>query len=72
MTRHDAGAELIVASVLVDRDTVRLAFTQAPAQNAGDDPVTALTVKWPVPLSKSFSERGLIENLIRQFVDVPR
>lgn len=71
MTRLDAGAELVVASVRVDRDTVRLAFAQAGAQNAGEDPVTALTVKWPVPLSKSFSERGLIENLIRQFVDVP-
>jgi hypothetical protein len=70
MMRHDAGAELVIRSVRIERDTVRLSFAQAPAaQNADEDPVTALTVKWPVPLSRSFSERGLIEELIRQFVD---
>ena len=72
MMRHDPGAELIVSSVRSERDTVRFTFAAAPAQNADEDPVTALTVKWPVPLSKSFSERGLIEDLIRQFVDLPR
>jgi hypothetical protein len=71
MTRHDAGAELVVGSVRVDRDTVRLAFAQGAALSADEDPVNALTVKWPVPLSRAFSERGLIENLIRQFVDFP-
>jgi hypothetical protein len=72
MMRHDAGAELVVRSVHVERDTVKFSFTQGPAQGADEDPITALTVKWPIPLSKSFSERELVENLIRQFVDVAR
>lgn len=72
MMRHDPGAELVVGSVRLERDTVRLSFAQGPAQTADEDPVTALTVKWPIPFSKSFTERELVENLIRQFVDVAR
>jgi hypothetical protein len=72
MMRHDAGAELVVSSVRVERDTVRFSFSQGAAQSADEDPVTALTVKWPIPFSKSFTERELVENLIREFVDVAR
>ena len=35
---------------------------------ADDEVVTSLTVKWPLILSKSFSERGNVEDLIQQFV----
>jgi hypothetical protein len=70
LTRYDAGARMIVKSVKIDRDAVRLGFAEAAGSNGEDDLAATLTVKWPVPLSKSFSERGLIENLIRRFIDV--
>jgi hypothetical protein len=70
LTRYDAGARLIVKSVKIERDAVRLGFAEAAGPNGEDDLAATLTVKWPVPLSKSFSERGLIENLIRRFIDV--
>jgi hypothetical protein len=70
LTRYDAGARMIVKSVRIDRDAVRLGFAEVAGSNGEDDLAATLTVKWPVPLSKSFSERGLIENLIRRFIDV--
>jgi hypothetical protein len=66
--RFDAGVELVAEKVRIERDTVRISFARRVGPDAGDDPVTSLTIKWPVPLSKSFSERDLIENLIRRFV----
>lgn len=70
LTRYDPGARMIVKSVKIDRDTVRLGFAEAAGSNGEDDLAATLTVKWPIPLSKSLSERGLIENLIRRFIDV--
>jgi hypothetical protein len=67
LARYDAGVELLVTNVRIDRDAVRLTFAKAAA---GHESVTALTVKWPAPLSKSLSERSLIEDLILRFVDV--
>lgn len=63
LTLYDAGVALKVNAVRIERDAVRLALVQA----AGDDKdvATSLTVKWPAPLSKSFSERGNIEDLIQ-------
>ena len=54
----------------MSRDTVRLSFTQPAGPDGADVPVTSLTIKWPMPLSKSFSERDVIEKLINPFVDV--
>src|SRR5262245_1896453 len=70
VTRYDRGARLIVKRVKIDRDAVLLGFAEAAGSNGPDEVAATLTVKWPVPLSKSFSERGLIENLIRRFIDV--
>ena len=69
LARYEPGVDLVVKSVRVDRDSVRLGFMQPDGPSSGDDLVTSLTIKWPVPLSKSFSERDLVENLIRRFVD---
>jgi hypothetical protein len=68
LTLYDAGVALRVNAVRVDRDFVRLTLVQA----AGDDEdvATSLTVKWPAPLSKSFSERGNIEAIIQQYLTV--
>jgi hypothetical protein len=63
---YDAGVLLKVSTARVQHDSVRLTFVQA----AGEDQelATSLTVKWPAPLSKAFSERGNIEALIQQYL----
>jgi hypothetical protein len=70
IARYDAGVELVVRSVRMDRDTVRISFVQLAGPEGPGEPVTSLTIKWPVPLSRSFSERDIIEKLIRPFLDV--
>ena len=67
LERYDPGGELIVLTARVDVDAVRLAFGRLDGVDA-ESAVTWLTVKWPVPLSKSFSERDAVENLILRFV----
>lgn len=67
LNRYDPGSELVIGRVLVDRDFVRIAFVQGASD--AEDPLTWLTVKWPVPISKSLSEADVIEGLIRQFFD---
>ena len=68
LTLYDAGVELRVRAARVERNAVRLTLVLA----AGDDEevATSLTVQWPAPLSKSFSERGNIEDLIQRFLIV--
>jgi len=68
LDRYDPGVELVVSAVRVDRDEVRFEF----ARGADTEPVTGIRIKWPVPLSKTFSERDLVENLIGQFVEINR
>lgn len=68
INRYDPGVELVVAGVRVERDEVRFEFAKA----AGEEAMTGITVKWPVPLSKSFSERDLVEGLIQEFVEIKR
>jgi hypothetical protein len=70
LARYDAGAELVVKRVRLERDTVRLSFVQPSGPEGPDVPVTSLTIKWPMPLSKSFAERDQIERLILPFVAV--
>jgi hypothetical protein len=70
ISRYDAGVEFVISRVRVDHDAVRLAFAQTGGVTGDEDPVTSLTVKWPVPLSRSFTERDPIETLIRRFVEV--
>lgn len=68
LTLYDAGVALRVSSARVERDAVRL--TLVLSANDDEEVVTSLTVKWPAPLSKSFSERGNVEDLIQQFLIV--
>ena len=70
IARYDAGVELVVRSVRIDRDTVRLSLAQMDGPDSANRPVTSLTIKWQVPLSRSFSERDVIEKLIRPYLDV--
>lgn len=69
LERYEIGFELVVSDIRIDRDTVRLMFRD-PVSETKAETATTLTVKWPMPLSKSFTERSAIENLIRGFVEV--
>jgi hypothetical protein len=66
INRYDPGAELLVTYVRVARDQVQFEFAKAD----GGEAVTGIRVKWPVPLSKDFSERALVEDLIQRFVEI--
>jgi hypothetical protein len=68
IARFGPGTDLLVSEARVDNDTVRLSLSAA-GPNGADEPVTSITVKWPVPLSRSLSERTVIENLIHRLVD---
>jgi hypothetical protein len=70
VNRHEAGVECVVRKIQMGRYTVKLVFTSTSGIDGDQDPLTSLTVKWPVPLSKSLTERALIENLIRRFVEI--
>ncbi len=69
LSRYEKGVELIVKSVRLERDSVRLSFAQT-GSDATSDTVTSLTIKWPAPLSKTLSERMQIENLILRFIAI--
>ena len=66
LRQFEPGVALIVDTVKVERNRVRLEFRQADDEEAGF--ATSLTVEWPVPLSKAFRERELIEGVIRRFI----
>jgi hypothetical protein len=70
VNRHEAGVECVVRKVQLGRNTVKLVFASTSGAHGDQDPFTSLTVKWPVPLSKSLTERDSIESLIRRFVEI--
>lgn len=80
LNRYDPGIELVVSRVQFEKDTVRLLFAQrtktaipgsGPDSVSGNgEVVTALTVKWPLPLSNNFTERDRVEALIDWFIGV--
>ena len=70
VNRYEAGVECVVRKLLFGRDTVRLVLAPSDKSALDQDPVTWLTVKWPVPLSKSLSERNPIEDLVRRYIEV--
>ena len=69
INRHEAGVECVVRKILLSRYAVKLVFASS-GLDGEQDHLTSLTVKWPVPLSKSLTEREAIENLIRVFVEI--
>jgi len=70
VARYDAGVELTVKAVKIAHDTVRLSFAQPSGPEGADAVVTSLTVKWPLPFSKTFAERDGVEKLILPYVSV--
>jgi hypothetical protein len=67
--RYDPGVELTISKILVERDFVRILLVDAKT-SFGDEPAAALTIRWPAPFSKSFEERGVIEGLIAQYLQL--
>jgi hypothetical protein len=70
LTRYEPGTKLIVRAARVNRETVRL--DMALAADVEKDRATSLTVQWPAPFSKSFSEWASVEPLILQFLTAVR
>jgi hypothetical protein len=66
ITTYEPGVELIVSDVRIERDRVRLFF--ADSRTTESTTVTSLMVQWPTPFSKSFSERGAVETIIRRYI----
>ena len=66
LARYDAGTEFIVRGAHVMLDQVRLELS-IPGDSQ-QELATALTIRWPAPLSKSFTERPNIEALILRCV----
>ena len=70
VARYDPGVELVVKSVRIEQDCVKMDLVQLTSPDGGQEPVTSITVRWPAPISKSLSERSLIESTFRNFVDL--
>jgi hypothetical protein len=66
INRFEAGVELVVGGVRVGRDEVTLEFVPP---GGGKEAVTSIRAKWPLPFSKSFTERPLLDNLLRRFIE---
>jgi len=69
VVRYEAGGSLVVKDVQVDRNRVRLSFASRAPDAPADQAATALTVQWPTDFSVAFTERPLVEDVIRQFVN---
>jgi hypothetical protein len=66
--QFSTGTQLVVARIRFDRDLVKVGFVQ-PGNDVHDDPVTTVTIKWPLPLSSAFSERDYVDALLRTYVE---
>lgn len=69
VVRYEPGGALAVKDVSVERSRVRISFRSLSPDAPADQMATALTVQWPTDFSPAFTERPLVEDLIRQFVD---
>jgi hypothetical protein len=66
--QFSTGTQLVVGRIRFDRDVVKVGFVQ-PGNDVHDDPVTTVTIKWPLPLSNAFSERDYVDALLRTYVE---
>jgi hypothetical protein len=63
---YESGVELVVSSVRIERDRLRLFLIDPRAPDS--TPATSLTIQWPTPFTRSFTERQAVDTLIRQYV----
>jgi hypothetical protein len=66
---YEPHGTLVVRDAQVDRNRVRLFFGSLAPDVPRDEVATTLTVQWPADFAPAFTERPLVEDLIRQFVD---
>jgi hypothetical protein len=71
IVRYDVGVALVVTKVWFERDTVTLTLAESAGSAAKENSETTITIRWPTPLSKSLSERQLIEGLLGWFIADP-
>ena len=64
LARYDPGATLLVRTVHIERDRVRLMLHK----DRKSDLATTLTVQWPIPLSDELAESALIDEVLARFV----
>ena len=70
LTIYESGVELIVSGVRFDRDRLRLFLIDPAAPDA--TPATSITIQWPTPFTRSFTERQAVDALIRQYIQPRR
>ena len=66
INRYDPGVELVVSGVRINPDEVTCEFAAAP----GEESVTAVRIKWPLPITKRFNERPQVEGVLQQFIEL--
>jgi hypothetical protein len=64
LVRYEPGVEFVVRKIAIERDRVRLFFHKDHKAGLA----TTLTVKWPAPLSKEFTESSLMNDVLSRFV----
>lgn len=69
VTILEPGVALVVSNVRVDRDRVRLYFSEAQAPESTT--ATSLLIQWPTTFSRGFTERAAVESLIHQYIQLP-
>ncbi len=73
LTQYEPGVELVVRSVEIERDRVRLVLAnEASTETTEKQIATTLTVQWLGNLSEALSERPEIERLMGQFIVTAR
>jgi hypothetical protein len=72
LVQYDPGVDFVITEVDIELDTVKLTLTQAVGPEKSGDALTSITVKWPVPFSKTFLEREQVEQMLRLYLaDAP-
>jgi len=71
VVRYETRGALVVKDAQIERSRVRLLLRSLASDVPPDEVATALTVQWPTDFSPAFTERPLVEGLIRQYVDEP-
>ena len=66
VTIYEPGVELIVSTVQIDRERLRLTFSDPRV--AEPQTATSLLVQWPAPFSRGFTERPAIEAIILKYI----
>ena len=70
VTFYEPGVELTVSAVRIDRDQLRLFLTDP--RTAESTIATSLTVQWPAPFSRGFTERQAVETIVLQYIQPRR